>query len=98
MLFISNPFWILVCHSPGVPHRVMYNGAPLLKGKRVTGFTNEEEEEVHLTHVVPFLAALLRFSPHGWGSKIEWNTVMAMPVSCCFPMEHSMARGPSTYR
>jgi len=44
-----------VCHAPGVLHRVMYNGAPLVKGKRVTGFTNGEEEAVQLTHVVPFL-------------------------------------------
>jgi putative intracellular protease/amidase len=44
-----------VCHSPAVFHRVMYNGAPLVKGKRVTGFTNGEEEAVHLTKVVPFL-------------------------------------------
>jgi putative intracellular protease/amidase len=34
---------------------VTYQGAPLVKGKRVTGFTNGEEEDVHLTHVVPFL-------------------------------------------
>jgi putative intracellular protease/amidase len=26
-----------------------------VKGKRVTGFTNGEEEDVHLTKVVPFL-------------------------------------------
>lgn len=45
----------LVCHSPGVLRHVTYNGAPLVKGKRVTGFTNGEEEEVQLTHVVPFL-------------------------------------------
>ncbi len=45
----------LVCHSPGVLHRVTYKGAPIVKGKRVTGFTNTEEEEVHLTNVVPFL-------------------------------------------
>src|SRR5438445_4154064 len=44
-----------VCHSPGVFHCVMYNGAPLVKGKRVTGFTNGEEEAVQLTKVVPFL-------------------------------------------
>jgi putative intracellular protease/amidase len=44
-----------VCHSPAVFHRVMYRGTPLIKGKRVTGFTNGEEEAVHLTHVVPFL-------------------------------------------
>jgi putative intracellular protease/amidase len=44
-----------VCHSPAVFHRVTYNGQPLVKGKRVTGFTNGEEEAVQLTHVVPFL-------------------------------------------
>jgi putative intracellular protease/amidase len=45
----------LVCHSPGVLRHVTYEGEPLVKGKRVTGFTNGEEEEVQLTHVVPFL-------------------------------------------
>jgi len=44
-----------VCHSPAVFHKVMYKGVPLVKGKRVTGFTNGEEEAVQLTHVVPFL-------------------------------------------
>jgi putative intracellular protease/amidase len=45
----------LVCHSPGVLRRVTQNGTPIVRGKRVTGFTNSEEEEVHLTKVVPFL-------------------------------------------
>jgi putative intracellular protease/amidase/catechol 2,3-dioxygenase-like lactoylglutathione lyase family enzyme len=45
----------LVCHSPGVLRHVTYKGAPLVKGKRVTGFTNGEEEEMKLTKVVPFL-------------------------------------------
>ena len=44
-----------VCHAPGVLHHVMYQGAPIVQGKRVTGFTNGEEEAVQLTHVVPFL-------------------------------------------
>jgi putative intracellular protease/amidase len=44
-----------VCHAPGVLRHVTYNGEPLVKGKRVTGFTNGEEEEVQLTKVVPFL-------------------------------------------
>ena len=44
-----------VCYSPGAFHRVMYQGEPLVKGKRVTGFTNGEEAAVNLTHVVPFL-------------------------------------------
>ena len=44
-----------VCHAPGVLHRVQFQGQPIVKGKRVTGFTNGEEEAVHLTKVVPFL-------------------------------------------
>jgi putative intracellular protease/amidase len=44
-----------VCHSPAVFHKVTIGGEPLVKGKRVTGFTNGEEEAVGLTHVVPFL-------------------------------------------
>ncbi|MET3650512.1 type 1 glutamine amidotransferase domain-containing protein [Dyella japonica] len=44
-----------VCHAPGVLRHVTYKGEPIVKGKRVTGFTNTEEEEVQLTHVVPFL-------------------------------------------
>lgn len=45
----------LVCHSPGVLRHVQYKGEPLVKGKRVTGFTNGEEHEMQLTDVVPFL-------------------------------------------
>jgi putative intracellular protease/amidase len=45
----------LVCHAPGVLRHVTYKEVPLVKGKRVTGFTNSEEEEVQLTKVVPFL-------------------------------------------
>ncbi|WP_028746578.1 type 1 glutamine amidotransferase domain-containing protein [Rhizobium mesoamericanum] len=45
----------LVCHAPGVLRKVTYQGEPLVKGKRVTGFANSEEEAVHLTEVVPFL-------------------------------------------
>jgi putative intracellular protease/amidase len=45
----------LVCHAPGVLRHVTFQGEPLVKGKRVTGFTNGEEEEMQLTKVVPFL-------------------------------------------
>jgi putative intracellular protease/amidase len=44
-----------VCHGPAVLHRATYHGEPIVKGKRVTGFTNSEEEAVQLTNVVPFL-------------------------------------------
>jgi len=45
-----------VCHAPAVLLHVKdENGEPLVKGKKVTGFTNSEEEAVQLTKVVPFL-------------------------------------------
>ncbi|PWE40049.1 type 1 glutamine amidotransferase domain-containing protein [Pseudomonas prosekii] len=45
-----------VCHAPGVLRHVKdADGQPLVKGKRVTGFSNSEEEAVQLTDVVPFL-------------------------------------------
>lgn len=46
----------LVCHAPAVLKNVTTpEGAPLVRGKRVTGFTNGEEEAVGLTDIVPFL-------------------------------------------
>lgn len=44
-----------VCHSPGALKNVKVAGEFLVKGKRVTGFSNTEEEAVGLTKVVPFL-------------------------------------------
>ncbi|CAL9600455.1 type 1 glutamine amidotransferase domain-containing protein [Streptomyces sp. enrichment culture] len=46
----------LVCHAPGVlRHATGPDGAPLVRGRKVTGFTNGEEAAVGLTDVVPFL-------------------------------------------
>ncbi|QOY69722.1 MULTISPECIES: type 1 glutamine amidotransferase domain-containing protein [unclassified Pseudomonas] len=45
-----------VCHAPGaLRHVKAVNGEPLIKGRRVTGFSNSEEAAVQLTDVVPFL-------------------------------------------
>ncbi|QIE47748.1 MULTISPECIES: type 1 glutamine amidotransferase domain-containing protein [Rhodobacterales] len=45
-----------VCHAPAVfRHTQGADGKPLVSGRRVTGFTNTEEEAVGLTDVVPFL-------------------------------------------
>jgi putative intracellular protease/amidase len=65
----------LVCHAPGVLRHVKHNGEPLVKGKRVTGFTNEEEEEVQLTHVVPFLVEdeLKKLGAH-FEKKPNWES------------------------
>ena len=45
-----------VCHAPVALANVRgKNGEYLIKGKRVTGFSNAEEKAVGLTEVVPFL-------------------------------------------
>lgn len=45
-----------VCHAPAALINVRgKDGEYLIKGKRVTGFANTEEEAVGLTNVVPFL-------------------------------------------
>ena len=64
----------LVCHSPGVLRHVKYQGVPLVKGKQVTGFTNGEEEDMKLTHVVPFLVEdeLLRLGAI-FEKKADWQ-------------------------
>lgn len=52
----SNKPVSFVCHAPAaLKHVKNTDGEPLVKGKKVTGFTNTEEELVKLTDVVPFL-------------------------------------------
>jgi putative intracellular protease/amidase len=46
----------LVCHAPGALRHVMTPaGRPYVEGRRVTGFTNSEEQASGLTDIVPFL-------------------------------------------
>ena len=69
----------LVCHAPGVlRHTKREDGEPLVKGKRVTGFSDSEEEAVQLTEVVPFLLENMLKSNQGlyhkgadWESHVE---------------------------
>ena len=45
-----------VCHAPAVLRHVRTaEGLPLVKGRKVTGFTNSEEAAAQLLDVVPFL-------------------------------------------
>lgn len=45
-----------VCHGPaGIVNIQLSNGSYLVKDKKVNGFSNEEEEQIKLTQVVPFL-------------------------------------------
>lgn len=64
-----------VCHAPGVLRHVKApDGTPLVKGKRVTGFTNTEEAAVGLTKVVPFLVEDMLKAAGGTYSKgADWQ-------------------------
>ena len=53
--YTNNKPIAFVCHSPSVLKNVKVNGEFLVKGKKVTGFSNAEEEAIGLTKVVPFL-------------------------------------------
>ncbi len=44
-----------VCHAPAVLKDLKMNGEYLVKGKKLTGFSNSEEAAVNLTNIVPFL-------------------------------------------
>lgn len=59
-----------VCHAPAALKNVKgEDGEPLVKGKKVTGFTNTEEEAVQLTDVVPFLVEDMLIENGGIYSK-----------------------------
>ena len=60
-----------VCHAPGVLRHVQVDGEYLVNGKKVTGFTNTEEEAVQLTDVVPFLVEDMLKQNGGEYSKVE---------------------------
>lgn len=65
-----------VCHAPGVLRHVRAaDGTPLVRGKRVTGFSNSEEEAVALTDVVPFLVEDM-LKAHGgvYGRAADWHS------------------------
>lgn len=65
-----------VCHAPGVLRHVKTpEGRPLVEGRKVTGFTNTEEEAVGLTHVVPFLVEDELIAKGGIYSKsADWDS------------------------
>jgi putative intracellular protease/amidase len=61
-----------VCHAPAALKGVKdANGNPLVKGKKVTGFTNTEEAAVQLTDIVPFLVENMLTENGGIYSKKE---------------------------
>ena len=64
-----------VCHAPGVLWRAQgADGASVVKGKRVTGFSNSEESAAGLSQVVPFLVQDMLVENGGVYSKgADWQ-------------------------
>ncbi|HEK1768286.1 TPA: type 1 glutamine amidotransferase domain-containing protein [Pseudomonas putida] len=73
-LYASNKPIAAVCHAPGVFKQVKAaDGESVVKGKRVTGFTNSEEEAVGLTDVVPFLVEdMLKANGGEYSKAADW--------------------------
>jgi putative intracellular protease/amidase len=73
-----------VCHAPAALIKARAeNGEPLVKGKKVTGFSDSEEEIVGLTKVVPFLLEdeLKKLGAHyskgpDWGSYTQHDGLL----------------------
>lgn len=65
-----------VCHAPGVfRHVKAADGAPLVQGKKVAGFTNTEEAAAQLTDVVPFLVEdMLRNNGGNYSKGADWQS------------------------
>lgn len=65
-----------VCHAPGMLRPVKAaGGTPLVKGKKVTGFTNTEEEAVSLTEVLPFLVEdMLKENGRHYSKGADWQS------------------------
>jgi putative intracellular protease/amidase len=65
-----------VCHAPAALIKVKAeNGQPLVKGKKVTGFSDTEEEAVGLSKVVPFLLEeeLKKLGAH-YSKGADWSS------------------------
>ena len=64
-----------VCHAPGVlRHARTPQGRSVLEGRKVTGFTNSEEDAVGLTDIVPFLVEdMLRTNGGDYSKAGDWQ-------------------------
>jgi putative intracellular protease/amidase len=84
-----------VCHGPCVLLKATYEGQPLVKGKRVTCFTNDEEEAVGLTKVMPFLVEdeLKRLGGHF--EKVENWAVLTIVDGRLITGQNPASSGPT---
>lgn len=74
-IYEADGYVAAVCHGPaGLLPINLSNGEPLIKGKRLDGFTNAEEKANGTTEVVPFLLQTALEARHG---KVDTASVWA---------------------
>lgn len=69
-----------VCHAPAIfKHTKGTDGKSLVSGRRVTGFTNTEEEGVGLTKIVPFLVEdMLKANGGIYEKGADWGSYVVI--------------------
>jgi putative intracellular protease/amidase len=84
-----------VCHGPAALVNLKTDsGEYLIKGKQVTGFTNEEEAAVKLTDVVPFLLEdALKRAGGKYIGKPNWQTNVVVDERFVTGQNPASARG-----
>ena len=79
-IYENNGIVSAICHGPAALIDIkLSNGKYLVSGKKVAAFTNEEEEELKLTHVIPFLLQdklIERGAQHIYGKPWKENVVV----------------------
>jgi len=79
-IYENNGIVSAICHGPAALVDIkLSNGEYLVSGKKVAAFTNEEEEELKLTHVVPFLLQdklIERGAKYVYGKAWKQNVVV----------------------
>ncbi|MCK1993552.1 type 1 glutamine amidotransferase domain-containing protein [Peribacillus muralis] len=74
-LYETNKVVAAVCHGPaGLVGVTLSNGTPLVAGKMVTAFTDEEEKETTLDRFMPFLLETrLRELGANFVAEVNWS-------------------------
>ena len=86
----------LVCHAPAALRHVKTpEGDPLVAGKKVTGFSNTEEEGVGLTEVVPFLLEDMLTEKGGKYSKAGDNQPYVVDDGLLTTGQNPASSGPA---
>ncbi|MEY2884502.1 MAG: hypothetical protein RL490_2226 [Pseudomonadota bacterium] len=86
----------LVCHAPGVLREaITSDGHPVVRGRRITGFSNSEEAAAGLTDVVPFLVEDMLTEQGGLYEKAEDQQVKVIVDGLLVTGQNPASSGPA---